>query len=100
MNKNKLLMTTVLGMSCALGGCQAYTERHEGVTSFAGNSLPVNEAKMAADPWKRNAYNDHIHADGERLGDAVKRYKSSNSEKSGNSVQPIILPAMQGTETN
>jgi len=54
---------------------------------------------MAADPWKRNAHNDHLHGDGERLGDAVKRYKGVHGEKSGNSVQPIILPGLPGAET-
>lgn len=86
----------LLGMT---SGCQSYIERNEGVTSFAGNAHPINEAKMVSDPWKRDAYNDHLHGDGERLGDAVVRYKTSNSEKAGNSVQPIILPALQSGET-
>lgn len=90
---------TALGLACALSGCQAYTERHDGVTSFAGNSNAVNNAKMVEDPWKRKAYNDHLHGDSERLGDAVKRYKTSNSPESGNGVQPVLLPTVSATQT-
>ena len=100
MSKNKKLTASAIGLACVLSGCQSYLVRHDGVTTYAGDAHPINEAKMVADPWKRDAYNDHIHHDGERLGDAVKRYKTSNGEESGNSVQPIILPTMQGPETN
>jgi len=99
MNKNKLLNASALGLICGLTACQNYLERHDGVTNFAGDAQAVNDAKMAADPWKRNAHNDHLHGDGERLGDAVKRYKGVHGEKSGNSVQPIILPGLPGAET-
>ena len=98
--KAAMYFTGAIGLMALLGGCQSYFERNDGVTSFAGEAHPVNEAKMVADPWKRDAYNDHIHHDGERLGDAVVRYKTSNSEKAGNAVQPIVLPPLQGGETN
>lgn len=100
MLNNKFMVIASLLTFAGLAGCQSYFERHDGVTTFAGDAHPVNEAKMVADPWKRRAYNNHIHGDGERLGDAVTRYKTSNSEKAGNAVQPILLPTLPSGETN
>ncbi len=100
MSNNNKVTASVLGLTCALSGCQAYSERHDGVTNFAGDAQAINEVKMVSDPWKKKAYNDHLHGDGERLGDVVKRYKTAHGEESGNSIQPLILPTMQGPETN
>ena len=83
-----------------VSGCQFdATERYDGVTTHAGNHLAANEAKMVVDPWNRHAYNNNIEGDGKRLGDAAKRYKSSNSEEAGNSQQPILLPTLPSSET-
>ena len=80
MNKNKILQTTALGLIFTLGGC-TYLDRNEGVTSFAGDAQAINEAKMVEDPWNKNAYNNEIGGDGERLGDTVKRYKEGQKEE-------------------
>lgn len=81
MNKNKFLLTTALGlMFISLGGC-TYLDRQEGVTNFAGDAQAINEAKMVEDPWNKNAYNNKIEGDGERLGDTVKRYKEGDAEE-------------------
>lgn len=65
-----------------LAACQQYLDRSEGVTSFAGNQLAANEAKMVDDPWPRYAEETHIHHDGQRLSGAVTKYRSANSTKS------------------
>ncbi len=80
MNKNKILQTTAMSLIFALAGC-TYLDRHEGVTSFAGDAHAINEAKQTADPWNPNAYNNDIEGDGERLGDTVKRYKEGEQEE-------------------
>lgn len=98
-NISKTLFLAI-GSAALLGGCQQYLERHEGVTNHAGNHLAANEAKMVVDPWNRDAYNNHIEGDGKRLGDAVKRYKNSNSEESGNGQQTILLPTLPSSGTN
>ena len=90
----------LIGSTLILAGCQQYFVRQDTVTPEAGNHLAVNEAKMVVDPWNRDAYNNHIEGDGKRLGDAVKRYKDSNSEEAGNDQQTIFLPAVTSGQTN
>lgn len=80
MIKNNTLQTTAIGLIFALGGC-TYLDRNEGVTSFAGDAQAVNLAKQTDDPWNKNAYNNDIEGDGERLGDTVKRYKEGEQEE-------------------
>ena len=80
MNKNKILLTTALGLIFTLAGC-TYLDRNEGVTSFAGDAQAINQAKMVEDPWNENAYNNKIEGDGERLGDTIKRYKEGKKEE-------------------
>jgi len=41
----------------------------------------MNKNKQTADPWNKNAYNNDIEGDGERLGDTVKRYKAGEQEE-------------------
>lgn len=99
MFKNKAIALSVLGLALATSGCQSDLVRHDGVTTFAGNSHPANEAKMVADPWKRNAYNDHLHGDGQRLGDVVKRYKTAHGEDATAAPPAILLPSAPASET-
>ena len=92
----KLAGICLIGFSCLIVGCQEYTSRHEGVSRFAGNANAINEAKMVADPWNRNAYDDHIPGNGERLGEAVRKYQTVNTEEpSGDLMEDIsdaVLP--------
>ncbi|MEM9332188.1 MAG: hypothetical protein AAGA53_12740 [Pseudomonadota bacterium] len=99
MFKYKNLSYVLIGSTVLLTGCQQYVERHEGVTTHAGNHLAANEAKMVVDPWNRDAYNSHIEGDGKRLGDAVKRYKNANDEESAKGQETIVLPVLPGSET-
>ena len=100
MKNNNTLSLFALGATLLVAGCQYdATTRYDGVTTHAGNHLAVNEAKMVVDPWNRNAYNNNIEGDGKRLGDAAKRYQSTNSEEAGNSQQTVLLPALAGSET-
>ncbi|MEM7067308.1 MAG: hypothetical protein AAF478_00365 [Pseudomonadota bacterium] len=100
MNSKIYATCFLITSTVVISGCQQNYIRHEGVTTHAGNHLAANEAKMVVDPWNRNAYNNRIEGDGQRLGDAVKRYKESNSEESGNSQQTILLPTAPTSETN
>jgi hypothetical protein len=79
MFKNNILSTTALGLIFTLSGC-SYHERTEGATSFAGDAQAINIAKSTVDPWNRNAYNNKIEGDGERLGETVARYKKDEKE--------------------
>lgn len=75
MNKNKLLCSVSLSALMMLGGCQNYLDRSDGITSHGGNHLAINEAKMVSDPWKRDAYNTHLHGNGKRTADLIDKYE-------------------------
>ena len=74
----KVLGIFSLSTLLLVGGCQNYLERHDGVTTFAGDAQAANEIKMVVDPWNPNAENTHIDTDGKRASDAVVRYRSAN----------------------
>ncbi|MEM7215313.1 MAG: hypothetical protein AAF423_07195 [Pseudomonadota bacterium] len=98
-NINKITFASVFS-ALSLSGCQQYLERHDGVTTHAGNHLAANEAKLVVDPWNPNAYNNHIEGDGKRLGDAVKRYKDANKADSEKGQETLVLPTLPTSETN
>lgn len=84
-----------------LGGCQNYLERHEGVTSHAGNQLAVNEAMMVSDPWKKKAYDTHLHGNGKRNADLIDKYEKAHAPEEGGEAGPaFILPSAPSAETN
>ena len=79
MNKSNMLKCILVLAALAVSGCQQYLARNEGVTSFAGNAHAANEAKMVVDPWPANVDNTDIPADGQRMADAVQKYKTANA---------------------
>ena len=95
-----LLNTTALGLVLFATGCQTYFDRRDTIESYSGEANAVNEAKMVVDPWPRNVDNVDIPGDGQRLGDAVERYKGANSPESANGEATLLLPVAPGTETN
>ncbi len=81
MFKNKKLSLLASSALLLTAGCQNYLERHEGVTTHAGNHLAINEAKMVVDPWKRKAYDTNIEYDAKRSADVAKKYQNAHHEK-------------------
>ena len=94
MNNIKPLTVVSLIALTSLTGCQQYHNRSEGVTTFAGNSHAVNEAKMVVDPWPKYLDDTDFDTDGERLSAAVKRYKSGGIDADAStSTTPAALTA-------
>ena len=94
MNDIKPLTVVALIALAGLTGCQQYHNRSEGVTTFAGNSHAVNEAKMVVDPWPKYLDDTDFDTDGERLSAAVKRYKSGGIDADAStSTTPAALTA-------
>ena len=92
MNNFKALSCILVTSSLGLAGCQQYLDRSDGVTSYAGNHLAANEAKMVVDPWPRNVDNTDIPADGQRMSDTVRKYKTAheNEEADDSPVQVFL----------
>ena len=68
----------VILLACAstLTGCAEYPSRHEGVTSFAGESLAANEAVSVVDIWPEGFENTDIPTDGKRQARAIEKYRN------------------------
>jgi hypothetical protein len=54
---------------------QQYTQRADTVTLSAGNAQEVNSRIHTIDPWPRNVGNTRITGNGQRMADAVYRYR-------------------------
>lgn len=52
-----------------------YTQRTDKVALSAGDAQEVNLRIHEIDPWPRHAGNKHIPVNGQRMADAVKRYR-------------------------
>jgi len=69
-----------------------YLQRTEGITAGAGDAKAVNSAIHTADPWPANVWNRHIPADGERMSDAIRRYKDVTKLKDAPPpLAPVII---------
>lgn len=66
----------LLGM---LAGCGQYLDRRETVSLGAGDSHARNRWIFARDPWPREAFDRHIHTNGEKLEGAMQRYVKGKS---------------------
>jgi hypothetical protein len=56
-------------------GVQEYTQRADTVTLSAGNAQDVNERLQEVDPWPRHVADKRIAVNGERMANAVNRYR-------------------------
>ena len=52
-----------------------YIQRSDTITFGAGDAKAVNSATHVIDPWPRYVGNRHISFNGERMSDAVQRYR-------------------------
>jgi hypothetical protein len=65
---------------------QEYTQRSDKVTLSAGNAAEVNERVQEVDPWPRNVGNKQIAVNGERMANAVFRYRCNKP------APPTLVP--------
>jgi hypothetical protein len=56
-------------------GVQQYTQRSDTITLSAGNAQDVNTRVQETDPWPRNVGDKRIAVNGERMANAVNRYR-------------------------
>lgn len=64
-----------------------YIERSDTISQSAGDAKEVNSAIHVIDPWPPYVGNRYIPIDGQRMSDAVERYRDVS--KLGQAPQPI-----------
>jgi hypothetical protein len=73
---------------------QQYVQRSDKLTLSSGNTQEVNTRIQEIDPWPRNVGNTRIAADGQRMADAVYRYRCNSA-----APQPLPPGATSNTAT-
>jgi hypothetical protein len=58
---------------------QQYVQRSDKITLSSGNAQEVNTRIQEIDPWPRNVGNTRIAGDGERMANAVYRYRCNKN---------------------
>ena len=109
----KLIPASALFMLISVGGCttdvvntaqvynpvdsvQEYVQRADRVTLSAGNAQAVNTRIHENDPWPRNVGNRRIAANGQRMADAMWRYRC---EKNGRAPLTNLTTGTGATST-
>jgi hypothetical protein len=89
----------VVTVTMTLGGCTEYLDHSDKIAPFAGDASKSNIASQMIDPWPRHSGNTHIHADGDRMAIAIKRYKENKSlEPEGIATSSIKIESGGGGE--
>ncbi|MFK5978965.1 MAG: hypothetical protein QM488_08785 [Rhizobiaceae bacterium] len=94
-NTPLFLAGVLLASVTTLTGCNPqYLSRDEGITSFAGESLAVNEAISVVDTWPDGFDNTDIPTNGKRQAAVIKRYRNpvmeSQASSNGSQTQGIV----------
>jgi hypothetical protein len=69
----------------ALAGCSEYLDRHDTIATGAGDAIATDEITQMVDPWPRAAAQRNIGFDGDRMENAVRRYKTNRTYPPSNS---------------
>lgn len=70
----------VIALALALGGCNEYLDRREGISPMAGDAVRANIASHVVDPWPANSRDPNISLRAERLVEIIERNKEAPAE--------------------
>ena len=93
-----LARLTILGM-LALGGsgCQDYLARRDSISAGSGEAVQANIAKHTIDPWSVHSRRVDPYTDGDRIAQAVQRYRNPVS---GPGSGPNGIPPVPTSQSN
>jgi hypothetical protein len=66
-------------LALSVAGCNAYLERRETITSYAGDAVAANRAVHTIDPWPAGVADDSIPVSGSKLVGVIERYERRSS---------------------
>jgi hypothetical protein len=69
----------------AMTGCSEYLDRRDSIALSAGDAVAHDAVTEMVDPWPRVAAERNIGFNGERMENAVQRYKSNRTYAPSNS---------------
>jgi len=62
-----------------LSGCAEYFERRDALSPAGGDAVATNEVTQMVDPWPRASAQRNIGFNGERMENAVQRYRTNRT---------------------
>jgi hypothetical protein len=62
-----------------LSGCAEYFERRDALSPAGGDAVATNEMTQMVDPWPRVSAERNIGFNGERIENAVQRYRTNRT---------------------
>lgn len=94
---NAMRAVVLISIAAMLGGCTEYFDRREGIALNAGDAVATNNVTMMVDPWPRVSADKNIAFNGERMENAIQRYRTNTTfppSGIGTSAayQPIATP--------
>ena len=89
----------VLALS-VLSGCAEYFERRDTLSAAAGDAVAANEITQMVDPWPRVSAQRNIGFNGERMENAVQRYRANRTyEPSNDGTSASYTPSQAPSNT-
>ncbi|HEX2257233.1 MAG TPA: hypothetical protein VHG92_11150 [Afifellaceae bacterium] len=79
---------TALVVTGMLAGCAEYLERRESISFGAGNAQQANLITHVVSPLPSHAADRDLWFHGERMGDAVERYRTGDTADPGAAAGP------------
>jgi hypothetical protein len=61
----------------ALSGCSEYFDRRDTIALGAGDAIATDKVTQMIDPWPRASANKNISFNGEKMQNAVERYRTN-----------------------
>jgi hypothetical protein len=78
-NNNAVRALALVSVLAMLGGCSEYLDRRDTIALGAGDAIAADKVTMMVDPWPRAAADKNIAFNGERMENAVERYRTNRT---------------------
>ncbi len=101
---NAMRILVLVAVLATLGGCAEYFDRREGISLGAGDAIAADKVTMMVDPWPLVSADKNIAFNGERMENAVQRYRTNttyppNGTGTSTAYQPAATPSQSAPST-
>ena len=87
-------------VATALSGCAEYFERRDTISSTGGDAVATDVMTQMVDPWPRVSAQRNIGFNGERMENAVQRYRTNQTyPPSSGSTSTSYAPSQAPSNT-
>ncbi len=84
----------------ALSGCSEYLDRRDTIALSGGNAVATNKVTQMVDPWPAASANKTIGFNGERMENAMQRYRTNSTYTPNGTLTSATYAAPQVQQNN